>query len=217
MSGGLDGAPTVDPDDARRTADEILRDGAYAEPTQSLLDRALEWLFDQLGSAFGTLAGGGPGSAVAWIVVVVLVAAAVWLVVRALRSPGVRRRARDAGVEYGTETTRDAQVWLDEAARLAAAGDHRGALRCRHQAWVARLVTAGVVRDVAGQTAGEYARAAQSVLGDESATIARLTERFDAVWYGGEAADDRSYSAFESDCASVEATALARSDEAVPA
>ncbi|WP_436793099.1 DUF4129 domain-containing protein [Actinospongicola halichondriae] len=210
LLGGLDGNPPIDPDDARRAADDILRDGAYAEPTQSLLDRAIEWIFEQMGSAFGTLPGGGPGTGIAWVVVVALVAAAIWLVVRALRVPRVGRDRGDDALEYGTETSRDATVWLDEADRLAATGDHRGALRCRHQALVAHLVTEQVVEDVAGRTAGEYRRAAATVLVDEADRLASVTDRFDGVWYGDQSVDAAAYATFVSECEAVEAAARRR-------
>lgn len=206
-AGGVDGAPPVDPDEARRAADEILRDGAYAEPTQSLLDRALEWLFEQLGSVFGTLPGGGPGSGIAWVVVAVLGAVAVWFMVRALRAPKLARRDQTDGLEYGTETARDAQAWLDEAARLADAGEYRGALRCRHQALVARLVSDGIVPDVVGRTAGEHARSAAEALPSHEPQLRRITGRFDEVWYADAAVDRAGFASFVEDCASVEASA----------
>ncbi len=217
LRGGVDGPPPVDPDDARRAADDILRDGAYAEPSQSVLDRALEWIFEQLGSVFGALPGGGPGSGIAWVVVLVLGAAAIWLMVRALRAPGVRRPGAADGLEYGTETARDARAWLDEAGRLAGAGDHRGALRCRHQALVARLVADGVVPDVVGRTAGEHARSATEVLPSQADRLRRLTDRFDEVWYSDAAVDAAGYQAFVDDCEAVEAATTEAGTVAAPA
>lgn len=215
LRGGLDGSPPIDPDDARRAADDILRDGAYTEPTQSLLDRAVEWVFEQMGSAFGALPGGGPGTGIAWIVVVALIAAAAWLVVRALRVPRVAREPGDDVLAYGTETRRDATVWLDEADRLAASGDHRGALRCRHQALAARLVAERVVDDVAGRTAGEYQRVASVVLPDEAERLGRVTACFDGAWYGNDAVDADAFAAFVVDCEAVEVAASERAAESV--
>ena len=214
-SGGVDGPPPIDPDDARRAADDILSDGAYAESTQSALDRALEWLFEQLGTVFGSLPGGGPGSGIAWIVVLVLGAVAIWLMVRALRAPGVRRKGTGDGLEYGTETSRDAAAWLAEAGRLVSAGDLRGALRCRHQALVARLVTDGVVPDVVGRTAGEHARSATAALPDQEERLRRLTDRFDEVWYADADVDAPGYDAFAADCEAVESAAPEALDVAV--
>lgn len=208
------GPPPVDPDAARRAAEEILRDPAYAQPEQSLLDRALEWVFDRLGSVFGS-AGSGPGDLIGWLFVLALIAGAVWLVVKAARVPSIRRTVTVEAVEYGTETHRDARVWLDEAARLAAAGDHRGALRCRHQALVARLLTDDVVEDVPGRTAGEYRRLVDVAVPAASTPMASLTARFDDVWYGNRATDAAEYATFERECEQVEAAAVRSTTDVV--
>ena len=102
--------PTVDPDDARRAADEILSRPEYQEPEQSLLDRAVERVFDFAGDLFERLPGGGPGSSIGWIFVVALVGAGLWLLVRALRVPRRTRPAAGADVVYGTEARLDAKV-----------------------------------------------------------------------------------------------------------
>lgn len=197
--------PPVDPDDARRAADDILSRPEYREPGQSVVDRALEWLFEQFGNLFERLGGSGPGSVIGWIVLAALVGGAVWLLIRALRVP-LRSRAEDElGVVYGTETHRDASVWLAEADRLAAAGDHRGALRCRHQAMVATAITAGRVDHVAGRTAAEYGGRLAATMPGEADRIASITERFEAAWYGGAAVDGAGYERFAADATAVEA------------
>lgn len=207
LAGVVDDVPLVDPDEARGAADDILDDAAYAEPTQSLLDRAVEWLFDRIGDAFEAIPGGGPGSDIAWVFVVALLVLAAYFLVRALRAPRVRTVDDDDGLRYGTETSRDATVWMDEAERLAAAGDHRGALRCRHQALVATMVTESVVADVAGRTAGEYASAAAVSLPDQADRLRSVTDRFDAAWYGGREVDAGGYQAFARECATIESIA----------
>ena len=202
-----DEIPPVDPDEARRAADDILSDAAYAEPTRSLLDRAVDWIFDRLGDAFEAIPGGGPGTGIAWVFVVALLALAGYFLIRALRAPRVREVEEDDGLRYGTETSRDARVWMDEATRLAAAGDHRGALRCRHQAMIAVLVTEAVVADVAGRTAGEYASAAATAMAEAPDVVDRLrsvTDRFDAAWYGGRNVGRNDYETFAADCAAIE-------------
>lgn len=207
LAGVIDDAPPVDPDDARRAADDILGDAAYAEPTQSLLDRAVDWLFDRLGDAFESLPGGGPGTDIAWVFVVALLVLAGYFLVRALRAPRIAKPDDDDGLRYGTETSHDATVWMSEASRLAAAGDHRGALRCRHQALVAVLVTEAVVAEVAGRTAGEYAAAAIVSLPAEAEALRAVTADFDGVWYGGRSVDRAAYEAFADRCAAVEVAA----------
>ncbi|MDE0802925.1 MAG: DUF4129 domain-containing protein [Acidimicrobiales bacterium] len=197
----------IDPDEARREADDILSDAAYAEPTRSLLDRAVDWLFDRLGDAFDAIPGGGPGTGIAWVFVVALVALAAYFLLRALRAPRIAAPDEDDGLRYGTETSRDATVWMAEASRLAAAGEHRGALRCRHQALVAVLVTEAVVADVAGRTAGEYASAAGSAMPTQADRLRSVTDDFDGAWYGGRSVGADDYRSFSDACALVETAA----------
>ena len=52
-------AGLVDPDEARRTAEEILARPEYREPQPSMLDRALEAVTDFLGRGFAALTGSG--------------------------------------------------------------------------------------------------------------------------------------------------------------
>ena len=198
----------IDPEEARRAAHEILSGPAYSRPGKSVVERVVEWMLARLGDLVGALTGGGAGSLIGWLVVTGLVAGAAWLLVRALRVAPVGPRLGDDGLRYGTEAHRDAAVWLDEAARLAAAGDHRGALRCRHQALLARLVTAGVVDDAPGRTAAEYGRAIEAQVPDEAPTMGWLTRRFDDTWYGGEPVTGDGFTAFADACQQVESAAL---------
>jgi hypothetical protein len=203
---GGDLAP-VDPEAAREAARDILSGAEYAEPEPTLVERAVEWVGEQLGSFFGTLSGGGPGSAIGWFVLVVLLVGAAWLVVRAARVPGVASPATDPDVRYGTEARWDAEVWLAEAERLAAAGDHRGALRCRHQAMLARMVDARLVDEAPGRTVDEYRRLLSGRLPHLGPALTDLTLRFERTWYGGEAAGAGELDAFSRSCRTVEAGA----------
>lgn len=204
----------VDPDEARREARDILSGAEYSEPEQSLVERAVDWLFGRLGDAIATLTGGGPGSVIGWIIVAAVGAGATWLLVRSLRVPSVPGRSTVEGLRYGTETHRDPEVWLDEAARLAAAGDHRGALRCRYQALIARLVIDGVVGDVPGRTTGEYRSLLTDRLPGEAGTVERITEQFDVAWYGGGAVDAADHDRFATECRRLESAAREAADPA---
>ena len=201
---GGDAGPT-DPEAARETARDILSGAEYAEPEPTLVERAFEWVAEQLGSFIGTLTGGGPGSLIGWIVLLALVAGAAWLIVRSLRVPSVAGAEGREDVRYGTETRWEAALWLAESERLAAAGDLRGALRCRHQALLARMVEEQVVDDTPGRTAAEYRTILSSRLPHVGAPLADVTERFERTWYGGVPVGAADHEAFAAACRSVEA------------
>lgn len=202
----------VEPEEARREARDILSGAEYSEPEESLVERAVDWLFGRLGDAIATLTGGGPGSVIGWLIVTALGAGAIWLLVRSLRVPSVPGRPVDGELRYGTETHRDPAVWLEEAARLAAAGDHRGALRCRYQALIARLVLDGVVDDVLGRTTGEYQALLSDRLPGEREAVERITARFDDAWYGGRTIDATDHEHFAADCRQFETRAHEAAD-----
>ena len=204
---GLDDAAPVDPEAARDAARDILSGAEYAEPEPGPVERVVDWVFERIGSFLGTLTGGGPGSVIGWIVVIALVAGAALLIVRALRVPALGRIADRDGLRYGTETRWDPALWLEESARLARAGDRRGALRCRHQAMLATMVSEGVVDDVPGRTAGEYGSLLGLRLPDLHAEIDELTDRFQAAWYGGHPVSDADLERFRLTCERVEAGA----------
>lgn len=208
-------AEQVDPDDARRAAEEILARSEYQERQPSLVDRVLEAVGDLLGRAFDMLTGGGAGSVVGTVIVAVLVAAAVWLLVRAVGTPWRAARAPEAAaVVQGTTPADDPARWRAEAERLAAAGDHRGALRCRYQALVADVTHRQVVDPVPGRTPAELRRELAMSRPDLDPLLGSVTDRFERAWYGGEAVDAAAERAFAGDVGALAAD-LAR--RAVPA
>jgi hypothetical protein len=179
-------AELPDPDrsaeDARRAADEVLSDPAFDRPAPGVLARARDWVFDRIDEVLQAILGSGGGGVVGWVVVGVLVVAAVLLAVRLTR--GVQREP-GAVVATPGGPARPATDWLAEAARLESAGDWRGGLRCRHRALVASLAARGLVEEVPGRTTGEYrvevARRAPAVAPDFDGA----TSLFELAWYGG--------------------------------
>ena len=173
-----------DPEAVRQLADEVLADRRYDEAAPSLLDRALEWLGEQLARLIGSLVGGGGGAIVAWIILLGFAGAVVYLLVRYGR---ITLPAIAAGPEpqVMVELTRPAREWRAEADRLEAEGRWREGLRCRYRALVADLVRRGTIPEQAGRTAGEYARDVAAREPDAAPSFAAATELFEAVWYGG--------------------------------
>jgi hypothetical protein len=172
--------PEVDPDDVRRLADEVLADPAFDRPAPGLLVSARDWALDRLGDAVGELldaAGGGP---LGWIVVAAFSVAAVGLAVRF----GVGLQRDPTAVVVPAGPRRAATDWEADAARLEAAGEWRGALRCRYRALVAALAARGLVDEVPGRTAGEYRAAVASAVPEVAAPFAGATALFEDAWYG---------------------------------
>ena len=197
----------VEPEEARRTARDILSGAEYSEPQESLVERAAGWLFDRLGDAVATLTGGGPGTVIGWLVVAALGAAAAWLLVRSLRAPSVGSAPDGDSLRYGTEAAPDPDAWSTEEERLAAAGDHRGALRCRYQALLARLIAGGVVDDVRGRTSGEYRALLTERLPVEAGHVDEVTRRFEDAWYGGGPVTAADHARFTEECRWIETAA----------
>lgn len=207
VAGGGGEPSPIDPEAARRAARDILSGPEYDEAQPGLVERTVSWVLDRLGDFFGALTGGGPGGVVGWIVGIALLALAVWLLARTLRVPSVARPGSSDGFEIGTESRRHAGVWLAEAGRLTAAGDHRGAMRCRYQALVARLVTDGVLDDIPGRTAGEYRTELTARRPECADLIAAVTSRFETTWYGGAPVEAAAGDDFAAACTRLERSA----------
>jgi uncharacterized protein DUF4129 len=176
--------PEHDPGAVRDLADQILSQARYDEPAQSIPDRVMEWLGEQLTRLLGGLVGGGGGAVVAWAILLGAAGAVIYLLARygRIALPAV---APDPEPEVMVELTRTASEWRDEAASLEAQGRWAEGLRCRHRALVADLVRRGVVADQAGRTAGEHARDVAARQPEAAPSFSAATELFEAVWYGG--------------------------------
>ena len=199
----------VDPDEVRRTAEEILSRPEYREQQPSLLDRALEAITDFLGRSFAALTGGGAGSIIGLVITALVLALALWLLAKALRTSWSRSPGSDAvGVVQGTSAPDDPAVWDEEADRLTDAGDLRGALRCRYQALVAALVRRGAVDDVVARTPAELRRELAGRRPDLDPVLDSVTERFEATWYGRRPVDAGALAAFRADLDALRAADL---------
>lgn len=172
--------PTVDPEQVRRTVDEVLARPEYRPSRPSLLDRVWGWVLDQLGRLLDALGAQG-GNLVAWAVVLIIlavfVAVAVWFLRGVRADPDVVDPVTGAIGRTGAD-------WAAEAAGHEHAGRWREALRCRYRGLIAELAVAGLVEEAPGRTTGEYLAELRAGLPGADPGATALTRDFEAVWYG---------------------------------
>lgn len=178
--------PEASRDGVREAIDAILARPEFAPEPRSLVERAWDWVLEQLGDLLGALFDAGAGSALGWVVVAVLSLVAVTLAVRFSR----RLRGDPVLAEAGGGSPRRSVIdWRADAAAHEAAGDWRAALRCRWRALVADLAGRGLVEEVPGRTAGEYRRQVAVALPAAASDFDAATALFEAAWYGDRPAD----------------------------
>lgn len=165
----------------RRLARSILARPEFAEPPASLLVRARDWVFAQVRQFAERLFEGGAPSATGWLAVALAALALVALALRIRRGFVPDPAAPVASGEVGP--LRPA-AWRAEAARRAALGAWREALRCRYRAVVAELAERGLLDDVPGRTTGEQRALLAAAFPAAAAAFAALTDLFESGWYG---------------------------------
>ncbi|MFQ5558789.1 MAG: hypothetical protein ACE5GB_14945, partial [Acidimicrobiales bacterium] len=168
--------PTVDPESVRRTADRILSRPEFRDD-RNFLERALDWLVDEIGGLLGGLFGAGGGGA-GLIVVVVIAALGLLVLVAAMRAFG--RLAREQRVPAGrsglTIVLGEAvdRTGLDARLRAAeAAGEWREAVLARYRLLVIDLIERGLLDEAPGRTTGEHRRRLAEVLPGSSDDVGR--------------------------------------------
>jgi hypothetical protein len=174
-------APTRDPGRVREAVREVLARPEFRPPDRTLLQRAFDWLLEQVGRLLAELGASGAGGIVGLAVLVLALLGIGLLAARFSRgltsSPEVR--AAVPGVPR-----RPATDWRAEAEAHERAGAWRAAVRCRYRALVAELAARGLVDEVPGRTAGEYRGEVRRNLPDAAADFAGATELFELAWYG---------------------------------
>ena len=184
----------VDPAD---TADKVRDVMSRAEfrYEKSWLDRLGEWISRQLQELFGDRApggaatgtfGGGAGSLVAWLLIVLagvaVVAAVVYVVRHRVRRPDDDEAVLTSEIEHRSP----ARHWADLAARHEAEGEWKEALRCRYRELVRTLVDRDQLPDIAGRTTGELRADLDRSTPAASAAFDRVTLLFELPWYADE-------------------------------
>lgn len=186
-------ASTTDPGEVSRTVEQVLRRPAFATARPSWLGRIRQavqrWFGDRLADLFGS----GVGRTASWVVVGVVVVAALVLVARL--AAGTRRGAGRDGPTPALHVQRSVQDWLDQARAALATGDHGEAVRCGYGAVVAALAARGLVDEVPGRTVGEYRAQLRANAPDRVAAFVRASDVFEIVWYAQRPASDRDVAA----------------------
>lgn len=197
----------VDPDAARRVAEEILADPRYhprrgPRPFAGFFERLGELIVDPIIRFFRSIGDSLPSvGSPPWIALAaVVVAAALVLAVRLSSGRGRQRFAapRLIGDDEDGLGPDELERRADEAERR---GDLDAALRLRFRAGLARLDDAGVVRLRPGLTNTAVSRTLRSLEFDE------LASDFDEVAYGGRPATTADVTTARSTWPAVVATA----------
>lgn len=166
------------------------------------IGKALQWIWEKIEDVFDWLADFLPGSSrrregggfsgLPWLVIAVVMAIAALLTILALEvvRHGRRRDAAPAAQSTDLSSKRDedplsrgANEWEIYAARLAAAGKIREAIRAWYHAVLVTLYGAGILHFRKGRTNWEYV----STLSPDHAwrpEFIQLTRRFEVEWYG---------------------------------
>jgi len=164
----------------RQAAHDILSQAQFRQPAENPIDRFRHWLGRQVGRALSAALTGHLG-VIGGAVLLIVVALLVWLVVRTVR--GTHGDPSVSGFVV-TTSRRAAADWLADAARCEAAGDWRGALRCRYRALIAELSRRGLVDEVPGRTSGEYRQEVARSLPKVADAFGDATDLFELVVYG---------------------------------
>lgn len=182
---------TADPEELRRQADEIVSRPEFQEEQPSLVERALDWMFEQLGDLIGPVAGSG-GYALGYAILIVALAAVGYLLWRVFPRGRLGPQHQDFIVATDTVARRSRAEWLAEAAQAEADGDWERAVHARYYAIASGLADDDRLPSEPSTTTGErrVAFAAPPTEPARAATFDDATETYEHVWFGGRSADE---------------------------
>jgi hypothetical protein len=208
----------LDRDAERGRLNSILRRPEFdrqqqRQQQQGALGRMVEDFLEWFSGLFPKGARVAPGASpevsnVTLVVVLLLCLAVLGFVARLLwlrRRVGAKKRAprREARVVLGErlEADQTASDLLDEAERLARAGELRGAIRKAYVALLCELGDRGVVRLAQHKTNRDYLNAVRRAARPRLYTeMLPLTSEFELHWYGLRPATDADWERFKSRC-----------------
>jgi hypothetical protein len=185
--------------------DSVLRDARF-HPVRWPWDGLDGWitsLYNRVIRALTeVLRPGKPSALIPAIVLLLMIALVAVLIARgAMRRLIVERSAEEEVISPSTAESAE-----DHAARSAAAGNYREALRYLFLSTMLQLQSQGLVELRPGMTNREYLRTLV-VHGPSPAvlhtSLRRLVESFDAVWYGHQPIDEAGYAAARAEASRV--------------
>jgi Domain of unknown function (DUF4129) len=165
--------------DAQRAARAELRKGEYHRDDPGLVQRAINWVLRHLGSLFDA----SGTSHVTLVVLVLMLAAVIFAVVRA--GPHQRKIRRNGDETDDPLRPLAARDHRRLAAEFAAAGRRAEAMREWLRAAVQTIEDRGVLLPRPGRTGAAAAREAGPLLPTASAGLRTAMAAFDEVWFGG--------------------------------
>ncbi len=200
------GPSDIDPDDARDRACDVTSTGRICNPAEPEPREAPDV---DVNPGFGA---GFFGQVLVALLVIGLVVALAWLVMRWLDGSGRSRRDEDDAealdVDEAVDEVVDARIvdhetppdrWRRLAGDARTAGDYREAVRCQYRALIGDLARAGYVDEIPGRTTGEERDQVAEIaprLGEEGRDVARqfgvAADTFDEAWFddGAVTSDD---------------------------
>ena len=184
--------------DVRSTMEQVLagrdfRNLKQATVQDSLMEKVGNWLNRLFESAarFRTQSA-WVGRALVWGFILAVCVALVWALLQLERRWRVRLVPDDSGPTGGAVSTRDWQLWLEDARRAAASGLWREAIHFVYWASISRLESRRLWPADRARTPREYL-ALVAPDDPRKAGLAQLTGRFELTWYGGRAAGENDY------------------------
>lgn len=176
----------VDPDaaEAARWAEAELADPVYHE-RQSLLERAVTWVLEQLQNARVVVTGVDPRVAALVVAALVVVAGVIALLVAG--PVGRARRAQRSAEVFGSDTRTAAEL-LASADAFATQGRWSEAVLDRFRAMLRALEERALLDERPGRTAHEAAEEAGTRLPSRAEDLRRAGRLFDDLCYGDAAA-----------------------------
>lgn len=181
---------TVPRDPAREAARRELSRDLYHQNDPSLLQRALNTLWDWIGDLFDSASAATPGGTLGLLVVVLAVGAVLAALWWRLGTP--RRRPSSAAALFGNRP-RSAAQHRAAAEAHAAQGHWNQALQERMRALVRALEERALLDTRPGRTADEAAAEAGRALPAHTDRLRTAARDFDDVTYGGRRATEQAY------------------------